>query len=383
MTQELISLNNNRNLNALVRSEGTSESRPLNQRHESRVSVRRSGSLIKRINHRKVTNPTINGDQVTITVQDYAGDKVVGNSYEVTYPLQVRTLGYAHDFANGVSHPKEEQFITVDDIKFSNVKGKLVANPEFVNKSKVIPHQKQVDKKRGQNGYEMDDDFGMAKPFKETFINTENGKLVIKEAELQRDDIQLYQNIPGTKRTKTLGNPVHGGNGSNFSYQIVEITEQWKRPDGSTCTSRIERNDKLYHQTRITGYTMNDANLKAIPNVVTYVNTVDGEKVISNIPEPSRAVNYELVSRNENNIGNPYSDDNFNYQRIEILENYRRADGSIFTKRGERVNKVAKPKLARPVPSLAQTFVNQSAPRGRPPLEARIWHQPLNPFSWF
>jgi len=367
MSQELIHLNNNNNnnnSNALVRSEETSELRPLNQGQESGVSVSRSSSLIRRINHRKITNPTVNGDQVTITVQDYAGDKVVGNSYEVTYPLQIRTLGYTHDFVNGVSHPKEEQFITVDDIKFSNIKGKVVANPEFVNKNKLIRHQKQIDKKCGQNGYEMDDVYRIAKPFKETLIDTENGKLVIKESELQHDDIQLYQNISGSKKTKTLGNPVQGGDGCNFSYQIVEITEQWKRPDGTIYTSRIERNDKLDHQTRINGYEMNDTNLEATPIVVTYVNTIDGEKIISNKPDYSKTVGYECVSVNENKIGNPYSDDNFDYQRLEILENYRRPDGTIFTKRREEVNKVAKPKLSPPQEVPQQWYVNQPAPGG-------------------
>ena len=39
------------------------------------------------INYQEVTNQTVNGDRLAVTVQDFSGDEIVGESYTRSYSL--------------------------------------------------------------------------------------------------------------------------------------------------------------------------------------------------------------------------------------------------------------------------------------------------------
>lgn len=208
---------------------------------ESRELSTRGNSSINRVNYREITRPTVNGDQVTITVQDFSEDEIVGETYERSYPLRRNFLRYIHDFDKGVSHPVEELFAIINNVEYSNIRGKVVANSEFVNEEESLMHQLRVNKNFGENGYQMDDDNLRASPFMEIFIDTDYEEEVIEEARLREDKAIAYEKVDGSLKTNNIGGPVSKAGDDDFEYQRQEVLEDWKRPDGTIFTKRTER----------------------------------------------------------------------------------------------------------------------------------------------
>lgn len=208
---------------------------------ESRELSTRGNNSINRVNYREISQPTVNGDQITITVQDFSGDEMVGEMYERSYPLQRNFLRYIHDFEKGVSHPVEELFVMVNNVEYSNIRGKVVANSEFVNEEESLIHQFRINKNFGENGYQRDDDNLRASPFMEIFIDTDYEEEVIEEARLREDKAVAYEKVEGSLRTNNVGGPVSKAGDDDFEYQRQEVFEDWRRPDGSIFTKRTEK----------------------------------------------------------------------------------------------------------------------------------------------
>lgn len=115
---------------------------------------------------------------------------------------------------------------------------------------------------------------------------------------------------------------------------------------------------RVSHQRRATGqYEMDDANLSAKPFTEIFIIGEHGEDVVDSAKvregvDPVAYIRTDTPAQ-ENIIGDPEAradDAQFNYQRTETLEDWRRPDGTIFTKRTEEWRQVAKPPLPAPVP---------------------------------
>ncbi len=208
---------------------------------ESRELSTRGNNSISRVNYREISQPTVNGDQITITVQDFSGDEVVGEMYERSYPLQRNFLRYIHDFERGVSHPVEELFAMVNNVEYSNIRGKVVANSEFMNEEESLIHQLRINKNLGQNGYQMNDNSKKATPFMETFISKGDWEEVIEEAKLREGKVIYYEKVNGSTKVNNVGKKFSKAGDNNFEYQRQEVFEDWKRPDGSIFTKRTEK----------------------------------------------------------------------------------------------------------------------------------------------
>ncbi len=230
--------------NAIARSE-ILESEIRRQEQESKGLITREDLLINSINYREISNPTVNGDQVTVKVQDFVEDELVGESYNRSYPLQKRFLDYSHDFEKGVSHPVEELFAVVDDLEYSSVRGKIVANSRFINEEESFTHQLRINKNLGQNGYQMNDNGKKATPFMETFISKGDWEEVIGDARLHEDKVVAYEKVDGSLRVNDIGPRFSKPGDNSFDYQRQEVLEDWKRPDGSIFTSRTPKEKRF------------------------------------------------------------------------------------------------------------------------------------------
>lgn len=215
---------------------------------ESRELSTRGNNSISRVNYREISQPTVNGDQITVKVQDFVEDELVGEMYERSYPLQRNFLRYIHDFEKGVSHPVEELFAMVNNVEYSNIRGKVVANSEFVNEEESLIHQLRINKNFGENGYQRDDDNLRASPFMEIFIDNDYEEEVIEEARLREDKSVAYEKVEGSLRTNNIGGPVSRAGDDDFEYQRQEVLEDWKRPDGSIFTKRTEKEERFAKQ---------------------------------------------------------------------------------------------------------------------------------------
>ncbi len=212
---------------------------------ESRELSTRGNNSISRVNYREISQPTVNGDQITITVQDFSGDEVVGEMYERSYPLQRNFLRYIHDFERGVSHPVEELFAMVNNVEYSNIRGKVVANSEFMNEEESLIHQLRINKNLGQNGYQMNDNSKKATPFMETFISKGDWEEVIGDASLHEDKAVAYEKVNGSLRVNNIGPRFSKLGDNSFDYQRQEVLEDWRRPDGSIFTSRTPKEERF------------------------------------------------------------------------------------------------------------------------------------------
>ena len=224
------------------------ESEIRRQEQESRDSVDQNRDLVKRINYQEITNQTVSGDQLTVTVQDFLGDESVGESYNRSYPIQKMFLEYTHDFEKGVSHPVEELFAVVNDLEYSDIAGKFVVDSEFVNEEESLTHQLRIDKNSGTNGYQMNDAELKATPFMETFIETENWEEVIGEAKLREDKVVAYEKIEGSEKTTDIGPRFSKPGDDEFEYQQQKFSEDWKRPDGSIFTKETVKDTPIAKQ---------------------------------------------------------------------------------------------------------------------------------------
>lgn len=233
--------------NVLARSE-ILESEIRRQEQKSKDLVNQNRDLVKRINYQEITSQTMNGDLLTVTVQDFLGDELVGEAYNRSYPLQKRFLDYSHDFEKGVSHPVEELFAVVDDLEYSSVRGKIVVDSEFVNEEENLTHQLRINKNFGTNGYQRDDDNLRATPFMETFIGTEDWEEVIGEAKLREDKVIAYEKVNGSLRTNNIGSRFSKPGDNNFDYQRQEVFEEWKRPDGTIFTKETVKDTPIAKQ---------------------------------------------------------------------------------------------------------------------------------------
>ncbi|MDR2267987.1 MAG: hypothetical protein LBD81_00875 [Holosporaceae bacterium] len=120
----------------------------------------------------------------------------------------------------------------------------------------------------------------------------------------------------------------------------------------------LDNTTRIPHQRRATGqYEMDDANLSARPFTEVFIVGERGEEVVDSAKvrdgvEPVAYIRTNTPAQ-ENTIGVPETranDAQFNYQRIETLEDWRRPNETIFTKRTEDWRKVAKPTPLAPVP---------------------------------
>ncbi len=215
---------------------------------ELRRQEQESRDLVKRVNYQEITNQTIAENQLTVTVQDFLGDDEVGESYNRSYPIQKMFLEYTHDFENGVSHPLVELFAVVDDLEYSDVRGKIVTNPEFVNEDESLVHQFRINKNFGQNGYQMNDNEKKAIPFMEIFIGDEDWEDVIEGAKLREDKAVAYEKVDGSRRVEAVGEWFSKAGDDDFEYQKQDIYEDWKRPDGTIFVSKTENEKKREKQ---------------------------------------------------------------------------------------------------------------------------------------
>jgi hypothetical protein len=121
----------------------------------------------------------------------------------------------------------------------------------------------------------------------------------------------------------------------------------------------LDNATRIPHQRRANGqYANDDANRRAKPLTEIFINTGGSMEIVD--PAKSRDdtafVAYTRINTPAriNTIGVPEvraNDAQFNYQRTETLEDWRRPDGTIFTQRTEGVQKVAKPPQPAPVPA--------------------------------
>jgi hypothetical protein len=123
----------------------------------------------------------------------------------------------------------------------------------------------------------------------------------------------------------------------------------------------IDVKTRIPHQERTTGeYEMDDANLRAMPFTEIFISTERGDRIIDSarIRDDIDFVPYVSVGAKRKNVVDVprtrAGDSVFNYQKIEILEDWKCPDGTIFTKRTESEQKVAKPPFWAPVQQLKQ-----------------------------
>jgi hypothetical protein len=152
---------------------------------------------------------------------------------------------------------------------------------------------------------------------------------------------------------------------AGFSNPVQELYAEVNDIEHANRSGKIVADDeyldgatRIPHQRRAIGqYEADDANLRAKPLTEIFIVGERGEEVV----DPARAredTEFLAYVRTEtppqtNEIGVPEEradDAQFNYQRTETLEDWRRPDGTIFTNRTEDWARVAKPAPPAPLP---------------------------------
>jgi hypothetical protein len=141
----------------------------------------------------------------------------------------------------------------------------------------------------------------------------------------------------------------------------------------------LDNATQIPHQRRANGqYANDDANLRAKPFTEIFIDAGGTDEIIDPAKARDETAFVAYVRTNtpalESTIGLPEAradDAQFNYQRTETLEDWGRPDGTIFTKRTEGVQKVAKPTPPAPIQVIPEPIVvNQQPPRPRSPRTA-------------
>ncbi|MDR2794866.1 MAG: hypothetical protein LBB12_03755 [Holosporaceae bacterium] len=136
----------------------------------------------------------------------------------------------------------------------------------------------------------------------------------------------------------------------------------------------MDAETQIPHQTRETGsYQMDDCHLRAKPFTEIFMTTNSGSVIVDEAKARDRTpfIAYTLIDRSEPApIGEAEAradDAEFNYQRTETTERWRRPDTTIYTKRTEGVQKVEKTRPPAPVQAAPPIVVQQQPPRPRSP----------------
>lgn len=162
-----------------------------------------------------------------------------------------------------------------------------------------------------------------------------------------------------------------------FSMPVLELYATIDDIEFSDKSGRVvfrsdfcDEDTKIPHQVRETGdFQMDDANLQAKPLTEIFIHTEDGDQVIEEgkVRDGSTVVAYVRTNTPARTVtvGSPQAragDSEYNYLSTETFEEWRRPDGTIFVKKTEGVQKIAKPKPPAPVQAAPQQVVNQPEP---------------------
>lgn len=291
---------------------------------------------------------------VLITGYFRTGDTMtqMGDPSERQYPLQRKLLRYEHDLSSGYSYPVEELFVHIDDIEFADRSGDIVLDEEYVDRANGIKHQKRLVR------YEMDDEHLCAKQLSEIFITTGSGKQVIDEAKVRDGDGSVsYMRTATPAEFRKISEPESRAGDNEYCYQQVEVSEGWKRPDGSIFVKRTPKVESLAKQRRtVSQYERDDRNLCARQCSEIFVQTRFGERVVEGAKvrpgDPIRRYVRTATPTEVRKIGVPKAmngDDEFDYQETETSKEYMRPDGTLFVEKIKDWKRVAKPKPPAPV----------------------------------
>jgi hypothetical protein len=175
------------------------------------------------------------------------------------------------------------------------------------------------------------------------------GEWYTKQYALQKALLRYEHNLAGG-----FSNPVH-----ELFATVNDIEHADRSGKIIVDDEYLDNATRIPHQSRATGqYEMDDANLKAKPFTEIFIVGEHEEEVVDSarVRDGVDTVAYIRTDTpaRENTIGTPEEragDSQFNYQRTETLEDWRRPDNTIFTKRTEEWKKVAKPTPPAPVPA--------------------------------